>query len=290
MPTLLLTYANSETHRLATLTKEYDEVHQLLQNRLANGDFTVVSSPFTSIERIMSLIRAHEKKMVLFSFSGHAGRDQLLLEDGEGRAEGIASLLGHCHKLKLVILNGCSTAGQVKLLLEKRIPMVIATSAPVNDYTATQFAITFFTELIQHRKSIREAFERAVNTTQVIGSINEFEITSRGLGTIRSEMPIWGLYFNEERKKLLDHWQVDDRIDIREQIHEFVRTDKLRKALDILKEIPNTSYEANLHLRELTQLETEVRRRIIRRDDALIERARISALILDLAEQVDNVS
>jgi hypothetical protein len=213
MPTLLLTFANSDTHKLLTLTQEYDGVNQALRERFANGDFVVVSEPFTTPEKIIDLIRSHERSITLFSYSGHAGRDRLLLEDGEGHDRGMASLLGHCPNLKLVILNGCSTAGQVKLLKEKGVPVVIATSAPVDDYTATQFAISFFKELAQRRKSIREAFERAVDAAQVRGKVDTIEITSRGLGSNKEEEAIWGLYYDESNRDILDSWRLPERDD-----------------------------------------------------------------------------
>ena len=50
-------------------------------------------------------------RLGLFLYSGHAGRDVLLTEDGASRSGGIAHLLGQCKNLKVVILNGCSTAG-----------------------------------------------------------------------------------------------------------------------------------------------------------------------------------
>lgn len=213
MPTLLLTFANSDTHKLLTLTQEYDGVNQALRERFAKGDFVVVSESFTTPEKIIDLIRSHERSIALFSYSGHAGRDRLLLEDGEGHGRGVASLLSRCPNLKLVILNGCSTAGQVKLLKEKGVPVVIATSAPVDDYTATQFAISFFKELAQRRKSIREAFERAVDAAQVRGKVDTIEITSRGLGSDKEEEAIWGLYYDESNRDILNSWRLPERDD-----------------------------------------------------------------------------
>lgn len=284
MSTFLLTYANSETNRLPTLTKEYNEVHQILQNGIANRDFTVVSSPFTSVENIISLIRTHEENIVLFSFSGHAGRDQLLLEDGGGRAEGIANLLERCANLKLVILNGCSTVGQVKLLLEKRIPIVIATSAPVSDYTATQFAIAFLKELIQNVKPVRESFERAVDAARVIGSINEVEITNRGLGTRPSEIAIWGFYYNENI--LLDNWQLSAQLNIRQQVRDLVAQAKYKEALNVLRSIDKIKNEAGVISGQLATLEKHERLNMIDFRSSAAERAKIAFSILNIADQV----
>jgi CHAT domain len=208
MTTLLLTFANSEHNRLSALTQECEEVNEALQERFADGDFVVISEPLATRYKIIDLIRAHEENICLFLFSGHAGRDRLVLEDGAGHVDGIADLLGRCPKLELVILNGCSTAGQVKVLLENGIPVVIATDTAVSDEAATQFSIAFFKELAQERKSIREAFVRAIEAAGVFGNIEEEVRSTRGLGLDNEDKPLWGLYYNEAQKERLDTWRL----------------------------------------------------------------------------------
>lgn len=211
MATLLLTFANSEQNRLDALTRECDGVNEALQERFADGDFVVISEPLATRHKIVDLIRAHEENISLFLFSGHAGSDQLILEDGAGLLDGIAGLLSRCPKLELVILNGCSTAGQVKMMLDSGIPIVIATSTSVSDEAATQFSIAFFEELAQKRKSIREAFERAMVAAKVFGEIEEEERSTRGLGLEENdEKPLWGLYYNESAKELPDSWRLPE--------------------------------------------------------------------------------
>ncbi|UFH53127.1 hypothetical protein [Spirosoma sp. KNUC1025] len=216
MATLLLTYANSETNRLPTLTREYQEVSDALRNRQANKDFTVIADPTLNRDKMAKDIRANESDICLFLFSGHAGRDQLFLEDGAGDVEGIAALLGRCPSLKLVILNGCSTQGQVGLLLEKNVPIVVATSSAVDDEKATRFSIQFFTELAKGL-SIREAYERGIERAKLYGKIQHVSVESRGVGLPSSKTndePLWGLYYNQNADGLLDTW----RLPVREQL------------------------------------------------------------------------
>lgn len=66
------------------------------------------------------------------------------------------------------MLNGCSTQGQVADLLIQGIPVVIATSAPVTDQTATRFSINFFQALSSTNSAIKEAFELGFGAAQAL--------------------------------------------------------------------------------------------------------------------------
>ncbi|MEM6321726.1 MAG: CHAT domain-containing protein [Bacteroidota bacterium] len=210
MPTIFLAFANSDKNPLLTLRKEDRQVNHLLNDRKLRGDFIVHNNQFATSEQIINDLRQFKEELVTFLFSGHAGRDSLLLEDGTAEAEGIAALLGRCPNLKLVILNGCSTYGQVTTLLEKGIPIVIATSAPVDDERATQFSITFFEELAVQNNSIKDAFNAALAAAQVKGRINR-EIKRRDV-ILRSKLTtnkaLWGLYYQETHTDLLDSWRL----------------------------------------------------------------------------------
>lgn len=109
---------------------------------------------------------------------------------------GIGELLGNCPNLKLVILNGCSTKKQVDRLLQlKNAPVVIATSAPVNDYSATQFSASFFQSFSEQYASIRDAFQIGLAAAQ-IRSTDVIWLQKRGAGLkdLKENDPLWGLY------------------------------------------------------------------------------------------------
>ena len=114
-----------------------------------------------------------------------------------------------------VILNGCSTKGQVAALLEQGIPVVVATSAPVNDFRATQFSITFFEELALNAASIKEAFDAAISAAKVKGNIKE-EIGDRGIvlrPTSASREATWGLYYQEGKEAITTTWRLPEKKD-----------------------------------------------------------------------------
>ena len=211
MPTVLLTFANSEkgSHGyLENLSIESTEVDNILTPYQALGAFKVIREERATKEVIINKISHFQNDIIVFLYSGHAGSDKVFLEDGEANALGLSGLLGDCPNLKLVILNGCSTKGQVKNLLDNRVPIVIATDRPIDDKKATLFCITFFTAMSVHNKTIREAFETAIQAAQLDSTIN-FDVLSRGIGRIdKSDEPNWGLYCNAENESLLTTWRL----------------------------------------------------------------------------------
>lgn len=227
MPTIFLAFANEnekEKH-LPTLTEEFVEVNKRLDDRKLKVDFIVHTLPFASTSRIIEDLRKFKKDIIIFLFSGHAGEKKLILDGEEAQSEGIAALLGSCPNLKLVILNGCSTKGQVSMLFEEGIPMIIATSAPVNDFRATQFSITFFEELAVKKNNVKGAFEEAIKTAKVKGSIKE-EIVERSLIQRSGQNPsegLWGLYYSKDKEELITNWRLPEKPQDNKETNEFIK-------------------------------------------------------------------
>lgn len=195
---LFLAFANSQQDPLATLQEEYDQVYSLLSRRAGQGHYTIHRDHSTTIPKIAEFLGRFRDSLALFLFSGHAGRDRLFLEDQSAQAEGIASMLGQCPRLRLVVLNGCSTQGQVaRLLALPNHPAVIATSAPVGDRVATQFSITFFQALCEQSATLEEAFEAGVGAARMAAGHPLAVQGSRGFDLTEEEGPLWGLFVHE---------------------------------------------------------------------------------------------
>jgi hypothetical protein len=200
MERIFLAYANSQQSPLPTLEEEDRQVHKTLARREASGHFKLHRESFAAITSIVEYLTLYQSELVLFSYSGHAGQGELLLGDEAANAAGIAQLLGRCPKLKLVLLNGCSTQGQVQALLGAGVPAVIATSAPVGDRAAAQFAITFFQALSDSRRAIGDAFEDGIAAAQV----QSRQAIHRGALVLDEEAgegprpALWGLYCREQ--------------------------------------------------------------------------------------------
>ncbi|AEE49585.1 CHAT domain-containing protein [Haliscomenobacter hydrossis] len=247
MPTLLLNFANNEQNHLASLRNEDDAIYAHLIERIKTKAFILVKDQYATTTKIISNINSYRDDLVLFWFSGHAGRDKLVFEDEEARSEGIAQILGQCRDLILVGLNGCSTKNQVQALLEKGIAIVIATSAPVNDDKAAKFGDYFFKELSQHR-SIREAFNTAianVNIHQAVeGEIIHFRDT---LEINEPEKSQWILYHNEKGKNLLDSWRLPSTV----QTNHSDANKLILRALEIIGKNANIALTDNVEQRNL---------------------------------------
>jgi WD40 repeat protein len=107
----------------------------------------------------------YRDRVAIFHFGGHAGGAGLLLESAEGRATlthagGLSRFLGQQRGLTLVFLNGCSTAGQVRGLLDAGVLAVIATCQVIDDAVATELSARFYQSLASGA-SLKTAFNEA---------------------------------------------------------------------------------------------------------------------------------
>ena len=209
MDTVFISFANSSTDKLPSLTEEDEKVNTVLSRRKMQGAIDLVREQYASSHRMLETLFLYQNKLSVFLYSGHAGRDRLLLEDQDANAEGIAALLQQCPNIKLVVLNGCSTKGQVQQLLDLGIPIVIATSAPVEDPAATQFSIAFFTSLAERMNSVQKAFQDGLAAAKMVSKQKiALSHSSLGRGTKIEELP-WGIFYQPENEIYLD-WRLGE--------------------------------------------------------------------------------
>lgn len=205
MEILLLAFANSRENPLPTLAGEYAALNKTLSPRVLRQHFLAWSVSHATLDDIAYYLTLFRDRLSLFLYSGHAGRDQLLMEDGDARAGGIAHLLGQCKNLKVVVLNGCSTGGQVAALHAAGVPLVIATSAPVEDVIATQFSKELF-HALETGLTIGEAFEQGIGTAL---SRKDLAVV-RGVFNLAPEkanQPLWGIFPNPDKPETKD-WKL----------------------------------------------------------------------------------
>jgi hypothetical protein len=213
LDTVFLTYANRHDQPLPKLQAEDDEVYRLLSPRAKQQHFLLHRDSFVTSDKLPSYITLYRDDLAIFGFSGHAGNDRLLLADSTANSAGIAQMLGLCPNLKLVFLNGCSTQGQVARLLAAGAPVVIATSAPVQDDKAMFFSIRFF-EALQQQFSIREAYDMAKGATDTKFAGIDWH-TSRDIGSLagpeqpekEQETATWGIFHTPKGEHILD-WKL----------------------------------------------------------------------------------
>ncbi len=201
MNVIFLAFANSASNPLEHLTAEDNAIYETLSKRYASGDYFLHRESFATPESIIKSLDKYKDDLAIFHFSGHAGSDQLLVNDQSLFSKGIAKLLEHSAKkgvLKLVVLNGCSTCAQVKLLMQSGVPVVVSTSAPVNDKSAKEFAIRFW-EKIAGDLQISEAYDNALAVANSFTAINLTSTGSRHLAMddddecAGDDKPLWRL-------------------------------------------------------------------------------------------------
>jgi hypothetical protein len=206
-PVFLFVFANDAAQSLR-LDDEWRAAERALQAAEDAGSIRFNLTPSTKKEDLWDKFNRFAQQIAVFHYGGHSNGAGIDLVDTELKGKNLATLLGLERNLKLVFLNGCANADQVKVLFERGVPLVIATSVPVADERAAQLARAFYTALTAGR-TIAEAFEVAaafVNDRQKQpllkyrdASFDEFED--------EDTFP-WGLYVNKEQAL---HWTIPNK-------------------------------------------------------------------------------
>ena len=206
-PVILLAFANDADDHLAMLTRERKSIGTALQRYEDQRYIRVQVEPNAGINDIFGLFNRFAGQIAIFHYAGHASGTALNLETASGENEaahagGLAKLMGLSETLQLVFLNGCATKDQVQALLANGVKAVIATSVPINDAMATEFAEQFYAALASG-KTVQEAFASAsalIATRYGDGKkIGEFRGMSWGdqAEAVSAELS-WGLYLQPE--------------------------------------------------------------------------------------------
>ena len=216
-PIIFLSFSNDRDDYLAMINRERKNIYRSLRRHHDEGTLQVEQEASSSLEDIFEVFRNYDNQIAIFHYGGHAAGTHLRLEANDtssqkGYAGGLASLLGQQEGLQLVFLNGCATKPQVELLLENGVKAIIATSAPIQDQMATEFAEQFYNAMAGH-STIQRAFNIA--TSFVATKYQGFEVQSyrgflsRDEKADKKELP-WGLYINEGADAILN-WTLPQR-------------------------------------------------------------------------------
>ena len=199
MKVIYLAFANSEQDKLPFLSEEDEAVYKMLTARALAGGFIVDREPYATPQKIVEALEKYKDNLAIFHFSGHAGPNKLLVNDDLIYAKGIADLLEYSAKknvLKMVVLNGCSTYGQVKALKQKGVPIIVATSAKVKDQSAKEFSIYFWRKLLAGMP-VKNAFTEALRPANALTIANtadtKREILLDGADNEDPEKELWQL-------------------------------------------------------------------------------------------------
>jgi hypothetical protein len=162
-PRILLAFSNDgfqPDRELKALKREMKKLDEILQ-----GQMEVTDKWEATQSVIVKALKELGEDIRIFHFAGHAGPEGVETQEGEAerrltRAQGLADFIGLLEQVHLVFLNGCATQQQVALFHRSQVPVVIATTEPVGDVFASDFAIAFYDSLAKGR-SIQKAFAEA---------------------------------------------------------------------------------------------------------------------------------
>ncbi|MEO8634895.1 MAG: CHAT domain-containing protein [Gemmatimonadales bacterium] len=212
-PVVFLAFANDADAHLDLLKNESKNVFAALRELDRQEFVKVHREESAGIDDLFDALSGFKDQVAVFHYGGHADGMTLRLEGGAAHAGGIAGLLGEQTNLKLVFLNGCATRPQVEKLLAAGVKAVIATSVPIRDDKATEFAARFY-QALASRRTIGQAFALAQAFLQTkYGDVREVGVVKlrgvdMGAAVAAGDMIPWGLYVKEEHEADVVNWKL----------------------------------------------------------------------------------
>lgn len=205
-PIIYLAFANDQLNPLLELTEESKTIYRHLELLKQRDYIGIERENFATVKDMLHTLSMYSDQLTIFHYGGHADGGHLQFEDNHAIVTGLAQLLSEHQllNLKLVFLNGCSTQGQVKTLLQAGVKAVIATSRPVGDDRASFFAATFYQGLAQKR-TIKWAFEFAKGALETqfnrVPSLQIYRSFAFEEADNLAESPFeWGLYVQHDEE------------------------------------------------------------------------------------------
>lgn len=216
-PVIFTVFANPKND-LGSLNAEVNGIQDAL---IETSGIKHVARIDTDTKAYFDFLQRLENQICVFHYGGHSRDATLSLQNANTLFAPIADeLLARNHNsLVLVFLNGCSTHTHLHTLLASKLPIVIATSAVINDKMAMDFSVRFY-QNFANGDTVLRAYESAY---RYIATNNDylkiFTYTPEPPHFLFSQMDAvedtedvfpWGLYVNdvalseEERKAVLN--------------------------------------------------------------------------------------
>ena len=213
-PVIFLAFANDRTPEgqyLRNLVTERKKILKALEPAQKAGLCEVVYEANSNLSDIKRIFQdpVYQGRIAIFHYGGHASGLELQLEEDSGKIQivegkSLGDFLIRKKSLKLVFLNGCSTAGQSRDLLSGGIPLVIGTASAINDSVATQLAVQFY-EGIGRGLDVDEAWLDAESLLLSQHGRQNYLAFYRGIGKNANPTNFpWQLHQREGSKAILN--------------------------------------------------------------------------------------
>lgn len=197
---VLSVFANMPGHRYLNKLEEENQVIQKIFSPFRHLRHVQLTD--TSRERFVDNFQNYKQELFIFHYGGHADGKQLFFKDGTGQALGLIEILKSSPKVKLVFLNGCDTQDQAMPYIEIGVPAIIATTCPIGDGLAKQFAERFYKSLAEYN-SLGDAFNNAKEEAMLNGIPPGSKDIVVVRGPIKSDLVLknspWVLYIKESK-------------------------------------------------------------------------------------------
>jgi len=232
-PVIILAFANSmeQPEHLKYLAEEIEAIKDHLGRR--DDKLKIVPIYSATINKIHNEVSEYRERVVAFMYSGHSNQLEIKTVGNSMSGIGLADILGECLMLKLVLINGCLSSGHLPNLMEKQIPILIATEARINDQAAANFS-TYFWKSLSDGDTVAKAFELGLQRAQYIRTskieVIKTEEAVRGsldTGQSTSVLP-WILKLNKPDDA---SWSVSAAIEDFKYINEFKTNKYLTETL-----------------------------------------------------------
>ncbi len=210
LPTVITAFANHDQEvYLPKLKAEHDALQDVLKSRY---DVRHVPLDAARTDNLLDHLNTYKDSLQVLHLGAHTNEHLIKLNDQEGWAEGLAELLAGCEELKLIFVNGCKSQGQARVYLRAGIPAVIATTCPVPDGQAAEFAADFYKFLVANY-TLEDAFKEAIGRQRFRRRHSSLSsvFVARGLD-LDSDGPLdhqlWCLYLQEDKKHQTCKWRL----------------------------------------------------------------------------------
>ncbi len=197
---------------LKGILKEIDAIVETFEKF---GALEIINRGFDDVSSLLDILEEYENRIAILHFAGHSNSNIWQLDGGTVYADKLAKFLEHQHSIQLLFLNGCSNEAQVSTFAKAGVPALIATSQPIKDGKALQFALHFYKSLTnqQGSTSLKEAFQKAHEKVEaVIGET--YRVLNNDFRTLDIDKPkqdwAWGLH---PQKGDAINWKLTDAIE-----------------------------------------------------------------------------
>ena len=201
-----------EAGHLPMVEDEFKNIYTALRQRVVDNKIEFIY-PDSEVYKVHEML-SQRQDIRIFHFSGHASKDKLILGEEALYASGLKDLIANCD---IVVLNGCSTIGQLKYLTDTNVKAIIATTVDVRDDDACEFATALYRNLANNQtleKAYNNASHLVLRTRKRDNTTKANIYSDDNIDTHKEADRLWALYL---KSYCFGKWSLNNFDHINEQ-------------------------------------------------------------------------